>query len=291
MLLIIMNRIIIIFTLLIPTFSLSIAPLDFELYNSSNGNSEVAYLFAHGCFAGKNQAFNYAKSYIKDGKMVVNNSWIIREPFATFNFSDADSWDFAWTDLGQEHDMKRLHRAYTMLRGRLPNHKVILVGLSRGAKTCLNYVATYKPDGICALILESAFDSINTLLASIVKNYISWVPYGKQMLEGIFKKTFSSINKITVGTLPDMSQFPISIPILFVHSAQDKLIPPSSSEFLKKALEEHGHTRVHFAQLSSGKHGKILQGSSAVRYYQAAHSFYRYYGFAYDETMAIRSML
>ena len=279
------NRILIIVSLFIPIFSFSIAPLSFELYNSSKGDAEFAYLFAHGCFAGKSQVFNYAKSYKKDGRGVANDSWIVQEPFATFNFSDANSWDFAWTDLGQAHDMKRLHRAYTMLKAKLPNHKIILVGLSRGARTCLNYLATYKPEGVCALILESPFDSVNTLLASIVKNYISWVPYGKQMLEGIFKKTFSSIHKITTSTLPDMSQFPLSIPVLFVHSAQDKLIPAKSSELLKNALEEQGHRNLHYAKLAAGKHGKALQGSCAADYYKAVHSFYKNYGLPYDNVI------
>ena len=93
--------------------------------------------------------------------------------FHAFNFVDAGSriTNVRQCGLAQEKDIKQLQEQIDAQK----NKNLILLGLSRGASTAITTVGTHKPKNVKALIVESPFDDIKSIVANIV-SYARWIP-------------------------------------------------------------------------------------------------------------------
>jgi dienelactone hydrolase len=162
---------------------------------------------------------------------------------------------------------------------------LVLVGMSLGATTILNYAGTYKNDRLKALVVEAPFDHISTVIhtvfsAKIVsRQTITWVL--EFLTAGKFKADGPHAEDIVKNIDP-------SLPILLIHSKNDRVIPLQSSIHLYQELRKSGHANVHLLVLNKGRHGMYqTEKYGSPKVYQATvHAFYKKYGLPHDEILA-----
>jgi hypothetical protein len=80
----------------------------------------------------------------------------------------------------------------------------------------------------------------------------------------------------------------LHLPILFVHSHKDKVVPIKSSQRLYLLLKMLGHEHVYLLELNAGLHGKLIIGPEAETYQNVVHAFYKKYNLAYNEHFALK---
>jgi pimeloyl-ACP methyl ester carboxylesterase len=265
---------------------------------------EIVYLFAHGLYTNQNLASYYARlpdvtTQIQNNQLYMQTKsgfkhmwplqnptdglfWIIKNPFYTFNFPDAlRGFDGNQTSLAQENEIQALANEYEKIK----QNKVVLVGMSRGASTILNFLGTRPSNSVIAAVIESPFDSIIETLNTLCKIAgVYWVPslikltspnlfFGKYDSNGIFPiKVAHNINK--------------DIPLLIIASLEDTLIPAANSASIYQKLRELGHEHVYLLLLNKGSHGFLLENDDALIYISTVHAFYKKYNLPYNQTFA-----
>jgi len=220
------------------------------------------YLYAHGLADTAAQAFNY-DGVLFDG------------PFSSFNFNDATKkfWrvNFPQTALGQFSEVERLAN---VIQGRIEREsgmQFVGIGVSRGASTWLNYMSIYKHPSIKALVLESPFDSIQSIVHPVVHEVL-----------GI------ATEYDTKGIQPRevIKHIPEDLPILITCLKDDHRVPYESTVEVYRILQESGHKNVHILVFETGKHGHFVKGENRTDYRNVAHAFYKKYGLPYSKKAA-----
>lgn len=257
--------------------------------NSHAADSQYVYIFAHGLGAYQKQALDLYARY-KDF-LVSPNYWVLNEPLAIFDFPDAKTKENEYhaklVNLAQKADMERLEHIYNEVVRQFPGKKIILVGLSRGASVIINLMATKKLDNVAAIILESPFDTLKSIVIHLLNRYhIHWLPYARNLGFKIAKKHFPSLDINGIFPMQIISKMP-AVPILFVHSRKDKVIPINSSRKLYVKLALAGHKDIYLLELKNGLHGKILASPEGELYQNAVHAFYKKYDLPHDPQLAI----
>lgn len=230
------------------------------VYNITN-HYDIACLFAHGLFDSHTQAKPFAKASSN------NEHYLFECPVISFDFPDTQSY-FPWvnrleTNFGQEQDIACLKKYFDSCY--ISHNTRILMGLSRGAATAINFVALHKPS-IKALLLESPFDSLESMMQhhSLFK-YI-WSPQ-------LFKK----YNQHGLQPIQSVEYIDSTLPIIIICSKQDWLIPYKHSVALYKKLIETGHVNTHLLILEKGHHGYLITGKNNTQYRNVIHAFLSHY--------------
>jgi hypothetical protein len=245
-----------------------------------NNSKNIGYVFAHGLGATQEQA-----------SLFLSNKWIINKPAVLFDFPDAKNNNMEYypeyVNLGQELDIQRFELVVSKAIKELPNYKFVLSGISRGAATILNYVALYQPDHAAALVLESPFDTFNTIVKHLLKRFhVSWIPFSKSIALRIAQKNFPLLNIEGIFPLTVVHKVPGTIPILIIHSRNDRTIPINSSRNLYKTLVESGNKDTYILELASGEHGKLAYGPESDLYVNVVHAFYKKYNLPHNPNFA-----
>jgi hypothetical protein len=252
-------------------------------------NAPVAYVFAHGIAENHQQA----SLFLPENSEAACARWIAHEPLIAFNFPDAknSSHEYARKEvnLGQENDIAQLHQAYQKAITTFPDHMVVLTGISRGASTIINFIAQHQPTQVKALVLESPFDTLDSVIRHLLSRFhVSWVPFSHQIGYSICKKHFPKINIKGIFPLNCADRLPLSMPILLVHSKKDKVVPIKSSRNLYLKLKQIGHEHVYLAELASGVHGKLIGGADSDFYLYIVHAFYKRYNLPHEPDLATK---
>lgn len=265
-----------------------------------------AYLFAHGYGGDSSQADFYTQLYKPDDFYIDQDRarvqfksgyihewaakdkdlefWILNQPLFSFNFPDArNGFDRNLTSLGQENEILTLANEY----GKIGQTDIILMGMSRGAATVLNFLATHKPDAVVAAIVESPFDSILNTLDTFCKEGLTdlWIPkviraYAPYLIFGEF-------NHRGIFPIDVVEKINKNIPILIIASLEDTYIPALNTAALYLKLLDCGHAHTYFLLLDKGQHGYFLWDDDAYLYINAVHAFYKKYDLPYNETFAL----
>ena len=153
---------------------------------NNNCAQEIYYLFSHGLADSHKQAFKYAESVHKQ------KPYIVKQPLITFDYPDVSSSIFRVnrfkTSLAQENEIACLaHHYFT----KLSHEQSVLVGVSRGASALINFMGLYNPENVCALILESPFDTVESIVMRLAhETQFGCLPgakkYGSHLLSFIF---------------------------------------------------------------------------------------------------------
>jgi hypothetical protein len=251
------------------TNCLSQAVPNFHIYNNAVGSSKpsVVYLFSHGLGATHDQAKLFAR-IIKDAnkRAAFNRYWFMEDPIAVFDFPDAkpqhNKFDRQVANLGQLKDIERLAYAYN--------------------ETCKLY-----PSRVSAVIVESPFDKIDNVILNLFKNYyFGWLH--KWFRELTAKLAFPAVDLNGVFPIKTIADFPLNVPIIFVQSAKDTLIPLTCSRHLYKALKEAGHEHAYLFELEAGPHGNIIRGPQGQDYQDVIHAWLKLYNLPYNASFAQR---
>lgn len=256
----------------------------FPSINGSTNKSDICYLFSHGIADSHKQAFKYAES--EDSQ----KPYIIKHPLITFDYPDVSSSIFrinrTQTSLGQENEVNRLAHAYFSTLAATPQS--VLVGVSRGASTLVNFMGIHKPANVAALILESPFDCVESILDSLIhETKLSWIPGIKKNGNAVMSFVFCKYKANGIRPIDHASFIKSDLPILIVCSAQDKLVPVWSSINLYKILRDSGHMNTYLLVLPAGQHAKLINNQIyGPLYQQVTHAFYKKFNLPHDSHYA-----
>jgi predicted esterase len=257
--------------------------------NEHGKANEYVYIYAHGLGACYRQGIDFF-SHFKETQGATEH-WIADEPFVVFDFPDAkpkeSEYHAKFVNLGQQQDIDRLEYVYNEVLKQFPQKRIILLGLSRGAATIINFVALKQPNAVAAIVLESPFDNLRNIIIHLMKRYhVLWLPYARQLSNKITQKHFPSVDINGLFPVHVINRLPHQIPIIFIHCQKDKVVPINSSRKLYAKLISHAHPNAYLLELNNGLHGKLLAGNDGPLYQNVVHAFYKRYGLPHNSEFA-----
>ena len=247
--------------------------IDSTLENTEKTQDQVIYLFSHGIADTSKQVYSYMPSAKND------KPYLIQKPFITFDYPDASTNIFkinrTQTSLAQDNEIECL--AQTFYKKVKADQKVILVGVSRGASTIINFMAIHQPNNVAALILESPFDCVDSIIWQLANNSpFSWVPGIKKNGHGLMSFVFCKYDPNGIRPLDSIALLPKDLPIFIACSLKDSLVPAWSTINLYNALVETNHENTYLLALPEGKHAKIIKHPiHGITYQNCVHAFYQ----------------
>ena len=199
----------------------------------------------------------------------------IQGPMVSFSYND-------WlaplsTCVAQEDDLEQLHAACSY------HTRVILAGCSRGAAAIVNYLGKYKPTNVIAAIIESPFDHTRNVIDYIAEQlHIT----KRDTIDSISTRLAPNHDQNGIQPIDYVAQIDHAIPLFFICTTKDRVIPLESSLELYKVSQKTGHPRTHLWVAHHGAHGLITFSSDGKQMRNVIHAFYRNYILPHDGTWA-----
>lgn len=249
----------------------------------------ITYLFSHGLADTYKQVFRYTRHVRPDGT-IDTKPYLFEGPVVTFNFPDAHEGplrvNFTKTSLGQSNEVQHLAQMYHQTHERLDS-RLVLFGLSRGASTTLNFMAMHNPPNVHALVLESPFDSTDTIVQSMLKKaHLSNIPGSHTIGKALISSVFFKHNAWGLQPIKSAPAIRKNLPIFIACSLEDGLIPAQSTMRLYLKLRETGHDNVYLFIAETGQHSEIINADDAHDYQHAVHAFYKEYNLPHNSEFA-----
>jgi len=268
-------------------------------YGPAIKNDKPVTLFAHGLRQNYSKGYNYYH-------VEKTQNGFIEGPLVTFNF-DYHTNEYK-SSLGQDPDIRVLHQACKNYQN------VDAVGVSCGASTLFNYLASSNPKNIKSAVIEAAFKSPYDVMKDFERRsmrtgvvtgliglqIVSLMPVQFQaiiMAGGAFfgagvanidviRENFPNFNP--EGILPKncAAKMPKEIPILLVCSNEDVIIKNTNSVDLFLRMKSAGHNKVYLLNLMHGEHAGILESQDGETYRNVVHAFYRHHNRPYNKSWA-----
>jgi len=189
---------------------------------------------------------------------------------------------------GQEEDVATLAQTYERHLTTYPEDPVILYGVSRGAATAFNFLATIyqtmHQQKIAACVLEAGYDHLENCLIKPANKK----SFQKSIKGRFFQWYFSGYNPHGLHPINLAKNFPRSIPVLFITSKKDTLVKSECTWALYRALKKAGHKHAYIVELNHSTHpGYTCENESDRELYQAiVHAFYAEHNLAHNEAFA-----
>jgi fermentation-respiration switch protein FrsA (DUF1100 family) len=194
-------------------------------------------------------------------------------PNRVHSFDFVDVHNVRQAGLAQEQDIRQLKAQIDAKKDK----NIVLLALSRGASTTISTMGTYRPQNVRAIIVESPFDDVRSVVSNQVSyaRYIPGVTALGNLAAGIAFPHYSSCDLRPIDLVTNI---PDRVPVLFICSKGDKLIPTWSSERLYEKLKNHrlkrGINNVYLLKTERGAHAHILNDNQEA-YQGAVHAFYK----------------
>jgi hypothetical protein len=218
-------------------------------------------------------------NYVRVERTVTNTNLSLR-----YHFINLFKFNF-----GQQGDGSNHLNKYLNCRAEYPDDNIILWGVSKGAATTLSSLVlnNYDVNRIKMVVLEGCFSSIedvfkhwvahrsytdpNFWIAKLVlfllkKNMLSWFIRYKHNPE------YDPINLV--------SRLPRDVPVLFITSEIDEVVPADQTIQLYDKLKESGHQKAHLLVLSRSRHPAYMfdDEEDRTRYRKFILDMYKKYG-------------
>jgi len=231
-------------------------------------------VFAHGSGGHKGNVHYY------------HRHTIVRDPFFSFSFPDARDgiFNFKESNLAQANDIAALKEAVDTLNQEIYHTlgfepHIVLTGVSRGASSVITYMGTHNPTNVRALVIESPFDTIDSIIIGLLSKIGLGKSEGLRKLGHKLVKKYHALYDKDAPTPLAMVQHIRNkeLPILIVCSKKDELIPWTSSYRLYEEFINQGFTNAHIFISSRGRHVKLLEDRYAHLYKEAVDIFYKKY--------------
>ena len=269
-------------------------------------DSTLTYVFSHGLGAYGECAMYYVKGHRLNNIPVLdertgqvtyqsltsdknNPFYILYHPISFFNYpsSNANFHDDGNISAKNTLSSKKASLAQGIEIETLKNHiknidgNVVLFGHSMGASTIINYMAQYNPKNVKAVVLEAPFDTIE----HVIRNKIGWL---RKLGLGSLYLSLAHPEYDKYGIRPGNVAHRIhpTVPVIFIHSKKDSLIPVTSSRRMYNAMKKNGHAKVHIFELEEATHTNASNCTDSANYQRVVHAFYKNYGLPCDETLA-----
>lgn len=199
----------------------------------------------------------------------------IQGPMVSFSYRD-------WlaplsTCAGQEDDLEQLHSVCK------EHAHIILAGCSRGAASIVSYLGMNQPANIIGAIIESPFDHSRNVI-----NYLAQQMniQKRSVIDAIAANLAPNHNPDGIQPIDHVAKISHDIPLLFVCTTKDRIIPLESSLELYKILQRTGHPRTHLLIAEHGAHGLITFSSDGALMRNVIHAFYKEYDLPYNQEWA-----
>jgi hypothetical protein len=194
--------------------------------------------------------------------------------------------NFAAANIGQKKDINVLRKKYKEHILKYPNTNIILYGDSRGAATSFNFIALHKPEQVKAAVLEGIFDTVPHCVKHFL--YDDKSPEAEKCLHNLLSLIAWKYNKNGINPHKCAEFINDDIPLLFVTSLKDGLVPPQGTIGLYKRLKERGHKKIHLLVLKKSLHPAYMIDDPEDRkiYEAAVHAFYKQYNLPHNSSKA-----
>lgn len=209
-------------------------------------------------------------------------------PATTVNDVSKNNIDHTKINLAQEADIEALSLAYDMHVERFPDVPIVMYGVSRGAATTLRFMTTVyltkKIKLVKAVVLEGCFDSIEHLLREKFAPLVNAIPGSFPFIKKMFSVVFPSHDFDGPSPIQNAANFPLDIPILFITSKEDHLVPAVCTKTLYNKLLETGHKDAYLVELEKSSHPRYCNEDKedVQKYQEAVMAFYEQYEIAYN---------
>lgn len=234
-------------------------------------------IFCHGFGGGPGHSQEYAHK----------ESGFIEGKYVDFAFKDYDAEHR--TTLAQDDDIYSLHAVCKTIT---KDSNIILVGVSRGASTIVNYLAWLELNKthseianilprIKAAVLEAPFDKVQSVIENKLGIFNN-IPGLSSLIHRLMPYFgFPMYDPCRIQPIEAAKYLPKDIPLLFIYSHQDTLIPAWSTVNLFRMIP---HQNFQGYQASGGCHCGIL-GTDAA-YSSVVHAFYKAHSLPCNEAKA-----
>lgn len=199
----------------------------------------------------------------------------IQGPMVSFHYRD-------WlaplsTCVAQEDDLEQLHSVCQQ------HSNIILAGCSRGAGAIVNYLGMYKPNNVIGAVIESPFDHTRNVI-----NYLAQQLHiqKRSIIDAISTNVAPNHKQDGIQPIDYIAEISHEIPLFFICTTKDRIIPVESSIKLYKESRKAGHPRVHLLITEHGAHGGIAMSSDGAMMRNTIHAFYKEYGLPYNAEWA-----
>jgi hypothetical protein len=278
---------------------------------SKGDESELPHsvcIFAHGLSGNAAQKIYY-KNYLPDGFELIGQNGPEWD-----NVRYGSAAGARQSCLAQDDDIQVVFRQIASTVEKNPEANIILVGVSKGAATMINtvgWLAVNHPgllQNLKAVILDSPFDTINSVAIELVRNlttnvvgsflgsiaawfagHASIAPSVRQ----IQTTTFPNYNPDGITPIKAVTEqwlhAPRNLPVIIAHSQADELIPVNSSRRLYCILKEHGFENAYLIEVENGPHANIFWGPDSIQIVDALCSIYRYHNLSLPPAEAVGS--
>lgn len=195
---------------------------------------------------------------------------------------------FSATNFAQHRDIQNHKRKYDACAENHPKAPKILYGVSRGAATtfraCALHADTYED--VRLVILEGCFDNVPHNLRARFPTLCS--------IPGLYSLFHDLLTKVTCykkdggSPLDDVERFPKHLPVAFITSEIDRVVPAECTKNLVQALVNAGHQEVYLLTLKASSHSKYMMDDpqDAADYQHFIHALYKRYNLPYIEEYA-----
>ena len=190
-------------------------------------------------------------------------------------------------NIGQQEDIALLDERYDQLVMQHPDTPIVLFGFSRGAATVFNFMATKYTHKDCknvkAVVLEGCFDAMAHLFVHQMP-LLKLIPRSSNVMHQLLGLTLPAYNKDAIAPIEVASLFPQDVPLLFVTSLKDEVVPINATRGLAYAVHNAGHEHVYLLELSHSTHTRYMIDCKldAQLFESVAHAFYSQYGLSHD---------
>ncbi len=254
-------------------------------------HSDHTTVFAHGIVDNSKQMDRFKEAIATPNAQAIN----FLDSLSPSNYNPITNLVFSVTEyfgknmnyssmfMGQKDDISVLEKQVATIK---LEDQIVLFGCSRGAATILSYLGQHNPNNISAIVLDACPANIpETIRMSLAKAGINPKYYNT-----VFSTIFPNYEIETALTpLEAISKIENKdLPVLLLHSQEDKVVHYSNSLKLYQAFLKAGFSNVHLTVLPQGRHSFVLQNESSKNAYLAAvHSFYKKYNLPYNPELAI----
>ena len=183
--------------------------------------------------------------------------------------------------VGQESDMSSHQRKYDAWQNKKNDgDHLILYGASRGAVTTFNAMAEYKYPEVKLVILEGCFYSINDIMS---RRYYWPLP---KMIEAALSLFAYAPKGISPSS--QITKFPENVPVVFISSRIDEVVPYASTLQLAQELANKGKNEVYLLTLQRSRHPHYMVDNAIDRsnYESFIHAVYKKYNIKHDARLA-----
>lgn len=166
---------------------------------------------------------------------------------------------FSNLNAGGDQDRNQFLNAIKLCIEEYPDKKIVLFGTSRGAATVLAslpFLTEVERIHIKLVLVEAPFDTLPNILKYQFGRLSSLPLYLLEKFGKYRPGQFSPLDSVSDD------KFPLDLPIGFITSEVDNVVPKVHTTKLINKLKERNHTKLHLLELQNSGHSSMSVGDS-----------------------------